>query len=200
MSGAPARLGPTRLVAVDGAAGSGKTTLSARLARALGGAPVLDLDDLFTWADLRGEGWWARLEAEVLAPLAAGRPARFRARDWHGDPLGRGLGAWRTIPAAPVVALDGVSSSRRALAGRLALAVWVEAPRALRLERGLDRDGAALAPQWHDWMRQEDAFLAADRPWERADLVVDGDPRAPHDAEREVVLLPERPGQPSRST
>lgn len=176
-----------RLVAVDGPAGSGKSTLAARLARALGGAPVLDLDDFFSWTDLHG--WWPRLEDDVLAPLGAGRDARFRARDWAGDPGGDALGPVRTIRAAPAVVVDGVSSSRRALAGRLALALWIEAPPALRRSRGLRRDGAALTPEWAGWMRMEEAFFAADGARARADLRLDGAPSAPHDPEREVVEL-----------
>ncbi|NDZ89225.1 hypothetical protein G3I23_27350, partial [Streptomyces sp. SID10115] len=51
----PPSCGPVRLVAVDGHAGSGKSTFAGRLAEALGGAPVLRLDDiashdrLFDW-------------------------------------------------------------------------------------------------------------------------------------------------------
>jgi uridine kinase len=164
--------GRCRLVAIDGPAGSGKSTLAARLAAKLGGAAVVDLDDFFSWTDLHG--WWPRFEAEVLAPLAAGRTARFRRRDWIADPHGAGLGEWRTIPAAPVVVLDGVSSSRRAMAGRLALAVWVEAPPELRLRRGLARDGADLEAPWRAWMAMEDAFFAEDGTRDRADVLVDG--------------------------
>ncbi|WP_449064339.1 hypothetical protein [Planomonospora algeriensis] len=38
----------------------------------------------------------------------------------------------------------------------------------------LARDGAHLEPQWRTWMRAEDAWFAADRTRERADLLVDG--------------------------
>jgi Cytidylate kinase len=188
---ARARAGPAagavRLVAVDGPAGSGKSTLAARLARALGGAPVLDLDDFFAWTDL--EGWWPRLEDEVLTPLAAGRDARFRARDWERDPGGTSLGPLREIPAAPALVIDGVSSSRRALAGRLALALWVEAPVAVRRARGLRRPGVDLTGRWDAWTRLEAEFFRADGTRARADLRLDGAPRVPHDPEREVVEL-----------
>ena len=46
----PPRLGPVRLVAVDGGAGSGKTSFAARLAAALDGVPVLHTDDFL-------DGW-----------------------------------------------------------------------------------------------------------------------------------------------
>ena len=72
MLAAPPRLGPVRLVAVDGFAGSGKTTFAGRLAEALG-AQVLHTDDLLEgWVDT--VSFWPRLEEWVLAPLRAGRP------------------------------------------------------------------------------------------------------------------------------
>src|SRR6478735_90882 len=78
---APARLGPVRLVAVDGPAGSGKTTFAERLAGELG-APVVHLDDLLEgWTDLRS--MWPRLEKWVLAPLRRGDDAAYRTYDWH---------------------------------------------------------------------------------------------------------------------
>ncbi|PLW74452.1 hypothetical protein C0036_01815, partial [Streptomyces sp. DJ] len=61
--------GPVRLVAVDGHAGSGKSTFAARLADALGpGTPVVRLDDLATHRE--PFGWAGRLRARVLEPLA----------------------------------------------------------------------------------------------------------------------------------
>ena len=78
--GRPARLGRTRLVAVDGFAGSGKSTFAERLARELG-APVLHTDDLLEgWTDM--VSFWPRLEAWVLDPLRQGRPGRYRRYDW----------------------------------------------------------------------------------------------------------------------
>ena len=53
---------------------------------------------------------------------------------------------------------------------------WVQTDRALAWARGLARDGGDSAQEafWHEWEAEEQPFLAADRPWERADVVVDG--------------------------
>ena len=67
------------------------------------------------WRDIAG--WWPRLDREALRPLLSGLPARFGVRDWANDLLGRGLGRWATVPAADVVIVEGVTSSRRAAAG-----------------------------------------------------------------------------------
>jgi hypothetical protein len=49
----------------------------------------------------------------------------------------------------------------------------VQTDRALATERGLFRDGGDTA-FWDEWEARERPFLAAERPWERADLVLSG--------------------------
>lgn len=166
-SAAP-RLGATRLVVVDGPAGSGKTTLAGRLGAVLG-APVLHADDLLEgWGDL--EGWWERLATWVLEPLAAGRAGRYRRYDW----VEGAFAEWHEVPAGDVLVVEGCGSARRAADDVAVLTVWVEAPDDLRLARGLARDGEALRSEWLAWMAAERAHFAAERTRERADVVVDG--------------------------
>jgi uridine kinase len=167
---APAQLGGTRLVCVDGPAGSGKTTLARRLAGALGpAAHLLHMDDLFAGWTMTGAV--ARLSAGVLRPLAEGRPGAFHRFDW---PTGRFSAVPTPVPVTEVLVVEGCGSSRRLLDPWTTLRIWVEAPQDLRLARGLERDGADMAPQWHRWQRTEAAVFAAERTRERADLRVDG--------------------------
>ena len=179
-----------RLVAVDGRGGAGKSTLARALAAACGDAPVVRVDDFLYWRDI--EGWWPRLEREALRPLLSGLPARFRVRDWANDPLGQGLGGWATVPAADVVIVEGITSSRQAISADLAMALWVHAPRSERLRRAIGRDGQQRRSLWIEWMRLEDEFFARDGAAERADYVVCGQPRIPCDLATQAVLLDSR--------
>lgn len=167
---APPGLGDVRLVVVDGPAGSGKTTVADRLAAALGDAPVVSMDDLYDgWAGL-GDDVWRRLHAQVLQPLAAGRPGRYRRYDWHA---GR-FAEWHEVPVGPVLVVEGVGAAARAVEPLPSLRVWVEAPPELRLRRGIDRDGEALRAEWLAWVEREQAHFTADGTSERADVLVDG--------------------------
>jgi hypothetical protein len=193
----PPRLGGVRLVCIDGPAGSGKTTLAARLATALAAAPVppgttgapgpgatgpsaaaervpvrtavVHLDDLYEgWTGLDGVG--ERLATQVLAPLAGGRPGRYERYDWAA---GR-YDAWVDVPVPDVLVVEGCGSAPRAVAGRTVLVVWVEAPAPLRLRRGLERDGEAMRVEWERWIERESSHFAREGTRARADVVVDG--------------------------
>jgi uridine kinase len=74
-----------------------------------------------------------------------------------------------------VIVSEGVSSTRPETGVPWALTVWVEAPRDVRLQRALDRDGPALMPRWLDeWMPSEDAWAARAHPFGWIDLVIPG--------------------------
>lgn len=172
---APALLGPhggepapVRLVAVDGPAGSGKTTLAAQLATALG-AQVVHMDDLY-------EGWSGLADVDtlllehVIQPMAAGGAGRYQRYDWE---LGR-RAEWHDVPRAEVVVIEGCGSAPRAISAWLSMLVWVEADDDIRLARGLARDGESFEPLWRAFMRSEREVFARERTRERADLRLDG--------------------------
>jgi hypothetical protein len=170
---APARLGGTRLVCVDGPAGSGKTTFAGRLAAALD-APLVHMDDLYAGWTLVGAA--ARLAAGVLRPLRSGRTGAYHRFDWHA---GAFASEPTTVPVAPALVVEGCASAPPAFDPLTTLRVWVEAPRGLRLRRGLERDGDALRGEWLRWQEREAAVFATDRNRTRADLRIDGAPAVP---------------------
>jgi uridine kinase len=157
----------TRIVAVDGPGGAGKTSLADRLASELA-APVIHTDDFASWEN--PSDWWPGLIAKALQPLAAGKPACFRPSTWGGaerEPI--------EIEPAEFVILEGVTASREAFRPYLAYSIWIETPRELRLQRGLERDGEPALPHWRAWMEAEDRYVQRERPAEHADCVLPGD-------------------------
>jgi uridine kinase len=163
---APARAGRTRVVAIDGRSGAGKTRLAAELAGELGAA-VVSLENLYGgWDGLeRGIGV---LVSEVLEPLAARRAARVPRYDW----VARAWAEPAALEPPEVLIVEGAGAGARRAAAFESLLVWLEAPAAVRKERALARDGETFAPYWDMWAAQEDAMLARERTPERADLVI----------------------------
>ncbi|MFI1855052.1 uridine kinase [Streptomyces sp. NPDC020480] len=163
----PPSCGPVRLVAVDGHAGSGKTTFAGRLAAALGGAPVLHTDDLATHDELFA--WTGRLRAQILDPLARGAAAHYAPYDWVER---RFTAASRRLDPAPVVLVEGVGSGRRALRPHLARLLWMELPEAESWRRGQLRDGPEMSTFWDGWLLAERAHFAADPSRPHAEILV----------------------------
>ncbi len=177
------------LVAVDGGAGTGKSTFTRALAAQL--EPVapfasVHLDNFFRPSAERGSALatvddhdWQRLRGQVIVPLRAGRDARYQLYDWPNDCLAQ----WRTIAPTGIVLIDGVSSLRRELAADYDLRIWMSCLRATRVAR-LGRRGDTPTEEVEHWMPSEDAYIRDHRPQARADLVID--------ASAEDVLLVER--------
>ncbi|MBL1087029.1 hypothetical protein JK359_34550 [Streptomyces actinomycinicus] len=166
LRGLPPSLGPVRLIGVDGHAGSGKSTFAGRLARALGGAPVLHLDDIASHEEFFA--WTGRLRTQVIEPLARGEQARYTPYDWRT----RAFGAPLPLPPAPVIVVEGVGAGRRALRPHLARLLWMELPAEESWARGRLRDGAEQREFWDGWIAAERAHFTADASRPHADLLV----------------------------
>ncbi|MFH9592099.1 uridine kinase [Streptomyces rimosus] len=162
----PPSCGPVRLIAVDGHAGSGKSTFARHLAAALDDAPVVQLDDIATHDELFA--WADRFRAEVLAPLSRGEPARYRVYDWER----REFTARRELVPAYAVIVEGVGAGRRALRPYLACLLWMDLTAGHSWERGRLRDGQALEGFWDDWIPAERGHFAADPTRPHAGLLV----------------------------
>ncbi len=140
----PTRLGSvTRVVAVDGLGGAGKSTLAGILASSLGAA-VVHTDDFATATEPLD--WWPRMIEEVRSPLSADLPARFQRHDWDA---GRRVD-WVEVQPGGIVIVEGVTSSRREFGGFLSLAIWVETSAEERMRRGLERDGFQACDRWRE--------------------------------------------------
>ncbi|MER7079506.1 Uridine kinase [Saccharopolyspora kobensis] len=162
------RLGSTRLVIIDGPAGSGKTTLADQLAEALS-AQVVHMDDLY-------DGWNGmlagvdRLGRQVLEPMAAGRDGRYQRYDWYAGEYAD----WHDVPQAEHLIVEGCGAGARRFDGLSTLLVWVEAGPAECLTRTVARDGEGAREHLRAWMRAERAVYQAEGTARRADVRING--------------------------
>jgi hypothetical protein len=176
--------GRPRVVAVDGRGAGGKTTIAERLRAAVPRASVVHTDDV-AWHE-SFFGWDGLMAGGVLEPLRRGEAVAFRPPAWEA----RGRAGAVEVPAGQqLVLVEGVGAGRRKLAALLDAVVWVQSDFDEAERRGLVRDGGeGHRAFWDEWMAEEVPFLEADRPWERAHVVVCGTPSLPHDAATEVVV------------
>jgi uridine kinase len=164
---APPRADTTRVIAIDGRAGAGKSTLARRLADCID-APLVQLEQLYPGWDGLQAGIDLLVEA-VLVPLSAARVAQVPRYDWL---VSRFIEPW-PLEHPELLIVEGVGAGARAAAGFASVLVWLELDADLRKERALARDGDVFRPHWEHWAEQEDVLLAHEQTPARADMIVD---------------------------
>jgi hypothetical protein len=175
------------VLAVDGRSSSGKTTLAARLQNAITNSAVVHTDDIawwhsrFGWADLLIDG--------VLVPFHRGQQVRFRPPRWaeHGR-----QGSIEVPARCPVLIVEGVGAGRSNVSHLIDALVWVQVDQEEAERRSLARVGQPGGPRtvghYREWMAEEEPFVAVERPWDRADLLVAGSPQIAFDRATELVV------------
>lgn len=171
MSRARPRCGTTKVVAIDGPSGAGKTDFAAALVRRLPGAELLHMDDLYAGWDGLAQAV-TDLHDRVLGPLARSEQATYRPWNWEHNRYAEP----HRLPSAELLLVEGVGSGARPGWQFLSALIWLEADRDERFRRGIERDGETYLPHWLRWAEQEDALFATDGTRDRADLIIDTSP------------------------
>lgn len=162
------RCGALTVIAIDGPAGSGKTTLAHRLSE-YRSAQILHMDDLYPgWEGLRPSGG---IVHRILSTLEQGAVAEYQKYDWHA-------GAYReerAVHPQGTLIIEGVGSVRPEYQNLLSLIVMVtEVNPKERIRRGLARDGIESELHWRNWMEEESQLHQETNLEQIADIIVDG--------------------------
>ncbi len=166
-----------KIVALDGRAASGKTTLADQLAEVTG-AGVVHMDDFFLPPGLRteerlaepgGNVHYERFMEEVLTPLKASQAFRYRCFD-----CGRmEFGGEREIPEGNLRIVEGAYSCHPLFGQYMGLRVFCDVEPREQLKRIERRNGAEMLESFRDrWIPMEEQYFQYFQIREHADLVV----------------------------
>lgn len=169
------KVGKTLFIAVDGHGGSGKSTLAKILAEKLS-AQIIHTDDFAGWDNPLN--WYPNVIKEVFEPIANGtKTLSYQPASWwenhHPEPV-------VSQPVSNIMILEGVSSSRSEFDDYISFRIFVDTPKDICLQRGIERDTGTgkskeeLTKMWEDWFDEEDKYIQRDNPKSKADIVIDG--------------------------
>ena len=166
------------LIAIDGGAGSGKSTLGAQL-RSIYRCPLLHMDDFFLRPHQRtpqrlalagGNVDRERFEEEVLRPCRAGLPIAYRRYDCGTQTL---LPPQEISPA-PLVIVEGSYSCHPALRPYYDLTVYLDISPALQRRRIERRNSPEMQQRFFDiWIPMEQRYFEAFSIPQLCDLVLE---------------------------
>lgn len=168
------KVGQTIFIAVDGHGGSGKSTLAQLLAKALH-AEVIHTDDFASWDN--PHNWHTDMIEKVFMPIEQGEMTlTYQPTSWWDDHYPEVI---QNQSVTPLMILEGVGSSRKEFDIWIAFRIFVDTPKDICLERGMERDRNNGSPEevqrlWKTWFDEEEKYFEQDDPRVKADLVLSG--------------------------
>jgi uridine kinase len=178
------KCGQTKIVVIDGPAGSGKTTLAKSLSGLLENCPIIHMDEIY-------EGWENALSPKtsqdlvewIINPLLESKSIEFVKYDWYLEKRIEKV----VIYLPKVLIIEGVGSSSFDISKHACLKLWIEVNKETGINRVLTRDGQQIQEQMKQWQTQESKFFLKNNSKEKSDIWIDGDPVVKIDTSSQFV-------------
>ena len=162
-----------RIFAIDGVAGSGKTTLAAQLQLDLHAAEVVHMDDLYNgWKDPLSQELTKRVLGEILKPFLMGKTVSYRKFNWHQKVFDEAI----KIPPSQTLLLEGVGAGQSAFRKMLSRIIWVEFDAQSGFERVISRDGEVVRKEMLKFLKDQNKHFSAELTNKAADYTISGVP------------------------
>lgn len=162
-----------RIIAIDGPAGAGKSTLASRISQHFPEQPitVVHMDDLYAgWDDALTVTLTRTLENKIARPAFEGKSFEIRKYDWIAGRFGEFTR--KNVPA--LLILEGVGSGQKVIRKYLDQLIWIDIEPEIGLTRVLQRDGDYLENEMRIWQKRESEHFRADNTRDCATIRVDG--------------------------
>jgi uridine kinase len=160
------------IIAIDGPAGAGKTTLANRIAdRFSRKSAIVHMDDLYDgWDSSLTPKLTRTLVNQILVPVWQGKDFGYRKYDW----LTARFGEPNRFSAPDLLIVEGVGSGQRATGKYLTELIWIDIEPEVGLTRVLARDGEYLHEEMLVWQMREYEHFKAENTRDRATIRLDG--------------------------
>jgi len=159
------------IIAIDGPAGAGKTTLAHEIYLALSlkmSVNVIHMDDLY-------DGWDNALGADLSTILKylvnqhqKSSSAQIKRYNWSTSSFGES----ENIEPADLLILEGVGSGDKSLQDDLAALIWIDIDPEIGVMRVIDRDGYQVEDEMKKWLGTQQEYFSQHSTREKADFIL----------------------------
>lgn len=160
-------------LAIDGVAGSGKTTLASRLCGDLKSCQVVHMDDLYEgWNDPLSQRLTAKVIRELLEPFNKQIPIRYQKFDWIPNRFDK----FEDLKTSNILILEGVGSGQREFRKYLSKTIWVEYDPSQGFDRVIARDGEGIKGEMVNFLLDQNKHFIAELTKNASDYTISGAP------------------------
>jgi len=159
------------IIAIDGPAGAGKTTLASTLSLALSpqmSTTVIHMDELYP-------GWENALGDELTKTLTwltschkAKKPLLYSSFNW----IVNEFSPPKSHASTQLLILEGVASAQLPIEESLATLIWLDLDPEIGFRRVIERDGESISLEMKTWLVTQEQHFAADRTKERCEFLL----------------------------
>lgn len=159
------------IIAIDGPAGSGKTTLAGHLSAALSlkySVATMHMDDLYNGWNLAFDHHFSDALKSACQSHRESTPYLLSRYDWQKGAYGMP----EKFPQSELLILEGVGSSQIAVRPFLSATIWIDIDPLTGLERVLRRDGDSIATPMRHWLALQAQHFCENDSQNAADFVL----------------------------
>ena len=165
------RTGDQPIIAIDGPAGAGKTTLAPTLSLALAREftiTVIHMDDLYA-------GWDGALGEKLTESLTWITRCHKAKKNLDYSPFNwseKNFDPPRLHASTSLLILEGVGSSQIAISEHLSTSIWLDLDPEAGFQRVIERDGEHISAAMKAWLNQQMQHFISDRTKERSEFIL----------------------------
>jgi uridine kinase len=165
-----------RMIAIDGPAGAGKSTLAKRIKSNLQEqsglkTAIVHMDDLYDgWENALTVQLTKTLINQILVPVSLAKNFSYRKYNW----LSGSFGDFSEEDSPEILILEGVGSGQKATRRYLDQLIWIDIDAETGLQRVLQRDGDYLENEMRVWQMREISHFSKENTRDSATIRING--------------------------
>lgn len=159
------------IIAIDGPAGAGKTTLAHDIALALAqhySVTEIHMDDLYAGWDNALTSQLTDVLVQIVSTHKNSQPISISTYNWHEASFNPAT----ELEKSELLILEGVGSGQVAIRDSLAALIWIDIEDLQGMARVLERDGKEIKGQMEKWLSTQEQHFRDEGTQNAADFVL----------------------------